>query len=225
MLEEESVQLVGPRCPRTPVTAVMPVGPERAMVTYDPGVRARAADVAALAPRAVITGLSQLDVVPAGAQRLRQRRRRRRARVRRPPPGAASRVTGLFIEQREALVLTGAGTAAGGRRDDRRPRADRRRLARRGWRRGVHRGPRRQGRGLRRRPLRSTPPARATCSWPPGRGARRSAWTSTTRSSGPRSTPRCPCACRQARAARPASGSSWRRARAAALPAPPPRVV
>ena len=38
------------------------------MVTYDPGVRARAADVAALAPRAVIVGLSQLDVVPAGTR-------------------------------------------------------------------------------------------------------------------------------------------------------------
>ncbi len=47
MLEAEGVQLVGPRSARTPVTAVMPIGHERAMVTYDPGVRARAADVAA----------------------------------------------------------------------------------------------------------------------------------------------------------------------------------
>src|ERR1700754_736523 len=34
MIEAEGVQLVGPRCPRTPVTAVMPIGLERAMVTY-----------------------------------------------------------------------------------------------------------------------------------------------------------------------------------------------
>jgi ribokinase len=111
MLEEEGVQLVGPRCPRTPVTAVMPVGPERAMVTYDPGVRARAADVAAQAPRAVITGLSQLDVVPAGVSAYvsvgDDDARAFAGRL----PGAAARVTGLFIEHREALVLTGAATA------------------------------------------------------------------------------------------------------------------
>src|SRR3954452_20325380 len=111
LLAEEGIQLVGPRCPRTPVTAVMPLGGERAMVTYDPGVRARAADVAAHAPRAVITGLSQLDVVPAGARAYvtvgDDDARAFAGRL----PGAASRATGLFIEQREALVLTGAGTA------------------------------------------------------------------------------------------------------------------
>src|SRR4051812_9189696 len=110
MLQDEGVLLVGPRCPRTPVTAVMPIGPERAMVTYDPGVRARAADVASLNPRAVITGLSQLDVVPGGARAYvtvgDDDARAFAGRL----PGAASRATGLFIEQREALVLTGAST-------------------------------------------------------------------------------------------------------------------
>src|SRR4051794_37577497 len=110
MLEDEGVRLVGPRCPRTPVTAVMPIGPERAMVTYDPGVRARAADVASLYPRAVIIGLSQLDVVPGGARAYvtvgDDDARAFAGRL----PGAASRATGLFIEQREALVLTGAGS-------------------------------------------------------------------------------------------------------------------
>src|SRR4051794_7785686 len=110
MLQEEGVQLVGPRCPRTPVTAVMPIGPERAMVTYDPGVRARAVDVAQLSPRAVITGLSQFDVVPNGARAYvtvgDDDARAFAGRL----PGAASRATGLFIEQREALVLTGAGS-------------------------------------------------------------------------------------------------------------------
>src|SRR6185503_2902277 len=95
----------------TPITVVMPLGPERAMVTYDPGVRARAADVAALAPRAVITGLSQLDVVPAGARAYvsvgDDDARAFAGRL----PGAASRATGLQIDEREALVLTGAGTA------------------------------------------------------------------------------------------------------------------
>jgi ribokinase len=110
MLEQEGVQLVGPRSSRTPVTAVMPIGDDRAMVTYDPGVRARASDVAALSPRAVITGLSQLDVVPPNTNAYvtvgDDDARAFAGRL----PGAASRATGLFIEQREALVLTGAGT-------------------------------------------------------------------------------------------------------------------
>jgi ribokinase len=109
-LDEEGVQTVGPTCPRTPITMVMPIEGERAMVTYDPGVRARAADVAALAPRAVVTGLSQLDVVPAGARAYRtvgdDDARAFAGRL----PGQAARATGLQIDQREALVLTGAGT-------------------------------------------------------------------------------------------------------------------
>jgi sugar/nucleoside kinase (ribokinase family) len=111
MIEQEGVRLVGPRCPRTPVTAVMPIGQERAMVTYDPGVRARAADVAALSPRAVIVGLSQLDVVPAGSRAyISVGDDDARAFAGRLPAGV-SKVRGLFIEQREALVLTGAGSA------------------------------------------------------------------------------------------------------------------
>ena len=110
MLEEEGIRLVGPRSSRTPVTAVLPIGDERAMVTYDPGVRARASDVAAMSPRAVITGLSQLDVVPPNTRAYvsvgDDDARAFAGRL----PGAASRATGLFIEQREALVLTGASS-------------------------------------------------------------------------------------------------------------------
>jgi len=111
LLEAEGIVLAGPRSARTPVTAVLPIGGERAMVTYDPGVRARTADVAALSPRAVITGLSQLDVVPSGTRAYvtvgDDDARAFAGRL----PGAVSRATGVFIEQREALVLTGADTA------------------------------------------------------------------------------------------------------------------
>src|SRR3954447_18903304 len=111
MLGEEQVQIVGPRCPRTPVTMVMPIEGDRAMVTYDPGVRARAPDVAALAPRAVVAGLSQLDVVPGGARAYvtvgDDDARAFAGRL----PGQASRATALQIDCREALVLTGAGSA------------------------------------------------------------------------------------------------------------------
>ena len=91
ILEQEGIQLVGARCPRTPVTAVLPIGPERAMVTYDPGVRARAADVAALAPRRGHHRPQPARRRAGRRQRVRDRRRRRRARVRRPPPGRRAR--------------------------------------------------------------------------------------------------------------------------------------
>ena len=53
-LEREGIAAsLARRGARTPTTVVMPVGGERAMVTYDPGVRTSAAEVAALEPRAV----------------------------------------------------------------------------------------------------------------------------------------------------------------------------
>ena len=166
------------------------------MVTYDPGVRARAADVAALVP-------ARGDHRPEPARRRPGGTRAyvsvgdddARAFAGRLP-GAASRATGLFIEQREALVLTGAGTAeeaaemigarvpivvvslgadgAVGLRSTAEPsqvsgfdvgHVDR-----------HHR---------RRRPVRRRL----------GVGRRRRASPSTTRCAGPRSTPRCRCAC------------------------------
>ncbi len=76
-----------------------------------PACARSAADVAALAPDAVITGLSQLDVVPAGARAYvsvgDDDARAFAGRL----PGAAGRARGLFIEHREALVLTGASSA------------------------------------------------------------------------------------------------------------------
>jgi sugar/nucleoside kinase (ribokinase family) len=105
---------VGPaRGRRTPTTVVMPVGGEHAMVTVDPGVRASAAEIAAPDPRAVVTNLELLDLVPEGARayvtvgdddarayagRLPQRERRARA---------------LLLNLREAKMLTGSPTAAG----------------------------------------------------------------------------------------------------------------
>ena len=59
----------------------------------------------------MIVGLSQLDVVPAGARAyVSVGDDDARAFAGRLPAGV-SKVRGLFIEQREALVLTGAGSA------------------------------------------------------------------------------------------------------------------
>jgi ribokinase len=109
-MEAEGVRVVGTPCTRTPVTMVLPLDGQRAMVTYDPGARARAADVAALAPTAVVTGLSQLDVVPAGARAYvsvgDDDARAFAGRL----PSDLERAAGLLIESREGMVLTGADT-------------------------------------------------------------------------------------------------------------------
>jgi ribokinase len=108
MLAEESVEWIATRsAPRTPTTVVMPFGGDRAMVTIDPGARASAADVAARKPRAVAASLDQLYVVPAdttayvtcGDDDLRAYEGR--------PPAALGRARALFVNQREALGLSG----------------------------------------------------------------------------------------------------------------------
>lgn len=110
VLEEEGVEVGEPRGSRTPTTVVMPVAGERSMVTVDPGVRARAADLEPLSPRAVSATLEQIDVVPAGvcvyltcgdddarafAGRL---------------PRSANRPRALIVNRREAGILTGASS-------------------------------------------------------------------------------------------------------------------
>jgi sugar/nucleoside kinase (ribokinase family) len=110
-LEREGIELVTTACARTPTTVVMPWGGERAMVTYEPGTITRAADVAAFAPRAVVAGLDQLDLVPSGAATYATcGDDDGRAFAGRPPRGLGH-ARALFVNRREALALTGAGTA------------------------------------------------------------------------------------------------------------------
>jgi sugar/nucleoside kinase (ribokinase family) len=113
MLAEERVRCVATRpAPRTPTTVVMPFGGDRAMVTIDPGARASAADVVALEPRAVASSLDQLYVVPesctayvtCGDDDLRAYEGR--------PPAALDGARVLFVNQREALGLSGEETVA-----------------------------------------------------------------------------------------------------------------
>ena len=107
-LEAEGVEVAPPRGTRTPTTVVMPVGGERSMVTVDPGVRARVADVAPLAPRAVAATLEQVDLLPAGIPAYvtcgEDDARAYAGRLPRVParPGA------LVVSPREAKTLTGS---------------------------------------------------------------------------------------------------------------------
>jgi sugar/nucleoside kinase (ribokinase family) len=108
-LVREGVAVSERRSPRTPTTVVMPVDGDRSMVTVDPGVRASAADVAALAPRAVSLSLDQLYCVPAGAAAyVTCGDDDARAFARRPPAQLAG-ARALFVSRREALTLTETG--------------------------------------------------------------------------------------------------------------------
>lgn len=106
-LAQEGVIVAGALAARTPQTLVMPFGDDRAMVTVDPGARARAADVAALAPRAVAANIEQLDLLPDGAHRyITCGDDDARAFARRLPSGLSS-TRALFLDRSDALVLTG----------------------------------------------------------------------------------------------------------------------
>jgi ribokinase len=109
-LTREGIALLTSSAVRTPTTVVMPHGGERAMVTYEPGTRARAADVAAFGPRAVIVNLTQLDAVPDGVPAyVSCGDDDARAFAGGPPDLDRARV--LFVNRREAHRLTGRDSA------------------------------------------------------------------------------------------------------------------
>jgi sugar/nucleoside kinase (ribokinase family) len=110
-VEEEGVAVSGFRPDRTPQTVVMPVDGDRAMVTIDSGVRARAADVAALSPVAAAAGLEQMPLIPEGSRAyITCGDDDARAASGRLPAGLEN-VRALFLSVKDALVLTGTSTA------------------------------------------------------------------------------------------------------------------
>lgn len=109
-LEAEGIEVTDFRPPRTPQTVVMPVGEERTMVTVDPGVRARAADLAALSPVAAAANLEQLDEVPSGTRMFLTCGDDDARAFAGRPPGALAKAEALFLSAQDALVLTGNGS-------------------------------------------------------------------------------------------------------------------
>jgi ribokinase len=110
-VEAEGVLVAGYTPSKTPQTVVMPVGDERTMVTVDPGIRARAADIADLQPAAVACNVAQLDLVPDGARAyLTCGDDDARAFAGRAPAGLAD-IQGLFLGVPDAITLTGADGA------------------------------------------------------------------------------------------------------------------
>jgi ribokinase len=108
-LDAEGVIVGEPRGNRTPTTVVMPVAGERSMVTVDPGVRARAADLEPLSPRAVAATLEQIDIVPRGVCAFitcgDDDARAFAGRLPRVIPERRARA--LIVNRREAGILTG----------------------------------------------------------------------------------------------------------------------
>ncbi len=110
-LADEGVDCVGTRpALRTPTTVVMPFGGDRAMVTVDPGARALAADVLTHSPRAVSASLDQLFIVPEGSLGFVTCGDDDGRAYAGRPPAALERARALFLNQREALLLTGGST-------------------------------------------------------------------------------------------------------------------
>jgi len=110
-LEREGIELAPGAGTRTPTTVVMPWGGERAMVTFEPVASTSAAAVAAFSPRAVIVALDQLDVVPPGARGYATCGDDDARAFQGHPPQDLDRARALFVNRREALMITGAATA------------------------------------------------------------------------------------------------------------------
>jgi ribokinase len=110
-LEQEGIALATTSGQRTPTTVVMPWGGERAMVTYEPGVSTSAAEVAAFSPRAAVVALDQLDIVPPGARGYATCGDDDARAFAAHPPRDLERARALFVNRREALLITGEETA------------------------------------------------------------------------------------------------------------------
>jgi sugar/nucleoside kinase (ribokinase family) len=67
LLEAEGVTCEGPEAERTAVTVVLPLGDERAFLTYEPPAHVEPGALVRLRPRAVVVGIGQLNLVPADA--------------------------------------------------------------------------------------------------------------------------------------------------------------
>jgi ribokinase len=106
-IEADGVTVAGFRTKRTPETVIMPVGETRTMVTVDPGIRARASDVAALTPVAIAANLDQLDLVPNGVRAYLTcgDDDARAFAGNLPERNVGARA--LFLNQQDACVLTG----------------------------------------------------------------------------------------------------------------------
>jgi sugar/nucleoside kinase (ribokinase family) len=104
----EGVLCAGVTVERTPVSAVLPVGDERAFATYEPPSKVDRATVAALGPRAVVAGLDALDAASPEARLYAGSGDHEAERFAGRLPAELARARALVVNRSEALRLTGA---------------------------------------------------------------------------------------------------------------------
>jgi ribokinase len=93
---------------RTPVTVAMPLAGERAFVTFEPESPLDGEALAELAPRAIVADLAQATELPAGPQAYVGCGDRSARRFAGTLPSPAQRPRALIVNEREALLLSGA---------------------------------------------------------------------------------------------------------------------
>ena len=112
LLADEGVRWDGRLVERTPVTVIMPTDGDRAMATFDPGESVTAPELAAVEPRAVVLSIPRLPLAPAGARTyVSVGDLDARALAGRELPAELGSVRSLLVNEREALLLSGAPDA------------------------------------------------------------------------------------------------------------------
>jgi sugar/nucleoside kinase (ribokinase family) len=104
------VACAGTHAERTPVTVVVPLGAERAFITYEPPADVERAAVASFRPRAAVVGLNQLDILPAGVLGFIVVGDREVERYAGALPKALGAARALLANRAEAKRLTGQRT-------------------------------------------------------------------------------------------------------------------
>jgi ribokinase len=110
VLEAEGVLCAGPEVDRTPVTVVLPFDGDRAMVTYEPEAAVDPESISALAPRAVVTNATQLELVPPDVNGYATVGDSEAGSLAQHIPPALGRLRAILMNDLEAQRITGAGT-------------------------------------------------------------------------------------------------------------------
>jgi sugar/nucleoside kinase (ribokinase family) len=110
LLEAEGVACTGEETARTPVTVVLPLAGDRAMVSFAPPAQADADSIGRLRPRAIVVGVERLALAPEGAIVYAVVGDPEADRLARALPRDLRRAHALLANQSEAERLTGKRT-------------------------------------------------------------------------------------------------------------------
>jgi ribokinase len=112
VLEREGVRCAPRTVARTPVTAVLPVDGERAMASFQPPSDLSREDLELHDPRAVVLSLPRIRCAPPGAALYATAGDDDARAHASAPPAELAGARALLLNEREALVMSGAADAA-----------------------------------------------------------------------------------------------------------------